>query len=192
VENMEEVGMKPTQILMDEHRVIERVLASLETAARRLESGRTVRAAFFLEAADFIREFADGTHHEKEEGALFPAMKQAGVPDQGGPIGVMLSEHDEGRRLTRAMRAAAEGLAAGKPDARARLVESALAYAALLRQHIAKEDTILFPMADQVLDESQRARLSEAFETLVKAEAGTGVQEKYLALAERLEQEAKA
>jgi hemerythrin-like domain-containing protein len=109
--------MEATRILMDEHRVIERLLASLALAAERFERGEAVRPAFFVEAADFIKGFADPCHHRKEEGLLFPAMEAAGVANQGGPIGVMLTEQEEGRQLTRAMRSAAEQAKAGDPTA---------------------------------------------------------------------------
>lgn len=182
--------MDATNVLMNEHRVIERVLTSLEKAAHRLGSGQAVRAEFFVDAADFIKGFADGCHHEKEEGALFPALTKAGLPEQGGPVGVMLSEHEEGRRLTKAMRAAALDLAAGKQESKPRLIESALAYAALLRMHIAKEDEVLFPMADQLIQGREKDLLTDAFKTFEQSEAGDGLHAKYLALAARLEQEA--
>ena len=83
--------MEATKILIDEHRVIERVLAVLEKAADRLEVDQGVQADYFLNAAEFIKGFADGCHHRKEEGVLFPAMEAAGIPRQGGPIGVMLA-----------------------------------------------------------------------------------------------------
>ncbi|MGE5602975.1 MAG: hemerythrin domain-containing protein, partial [Nitrososphaerales archaeon] len=65
--------MQATDILMEEHRVIERVLTSLERAAVRLDNGEAVRPGFFVDAADFVKGFADGCHHKKEEGVLFTA-----------------------------------------------------------------------------------------------------------------------
>jgi hemerythrin-like domain-containing protein len=179
--------MKATRVLMEEHRVIERVLASLETAARRLGTGEPMRVGFFFEAADFIKGFADGCHHRKEEGVLFPAMEAAGVARQGGPIGVMLAEHEEGRQLTSAMRAAAERLAADDADARAELIRCALQYVDLLRQHIAKEDNVLFPMAEQVLQGPAQAEVSEAIERVVHEETGEGVRDRFLELAASIE-----
>lgn len=82
---------------MQEQRIIERGLAALETAAKRLNAGEAPSPVIFLQAADFIRGFADGCHHKKEEGVLFPAMQSAGVPCERGPIGVMLAEHERGR-----------------------------------------------------------------------------------------------
>lgn len=181
--------MQATDILMSEHRVIERVIQALENAASRLEKGKEVRPGFFLEAADFIQNFADGCHHMKEEGVLFKAMQESGVPSEGGPIGVMLYEHEQGRSFTRAMRAAAQRLEEGDTTAKQVIVDNALGYATLLRQHIMKEDRILFPLAGRVLALDRQTSLLERFEQVEHEETGEGVHEKYLALAEKLEKE---
>ena len=183
--------MEATSILMSEHRVIEGVLASLERAVGRLEAGQAVQASFFIQAAEFIKGFADGCHHRKEEGVLFPAMEAAGVPRQGGPIGVMLAEHEEGRRLTRGMREAAQRLEKGEPDAKIEVVKHALGYTRLLHQHIAKEDKVLFPMAERVIAKEAQVELEKAFQRVEQEETGEGVHEKYMELAEALEREAK-
>lgn len=184
--------MEATKILSEEHRVIERVLAALEQAADKLESGQKVGAQFFINATDFIKGFADGCHHVKEEGVLFPAIEAARVPTQGGPVGVMLVEHEEGRRLTRNMRAAAEQLAAGDQSATAELIKNARAYARLLYQHIDKEDRVLFPMADRMVPAAEHDKLLEDFEHVEHEETGAGVHEKYLALADQLEQQMRS
>lgn len=184
--------MEATEILMSEHRVIERVIATLELTVGKLASGQAMRPGFFLDAADFIKGFADGCHHRKEEGVLFEAMVGAGMPRQAGPIAVMLAEHEQGRAFTRGMRAAAERLAAGDASAAREVVVNARSYADLLRQHIQKEDGILFPMADRVIPTAQHATVTEAFEHVEHEETGEGVHEKYLALAEALEREAAA
>ena len=181
--------MEATEILKKEHRIIERVLASLEVAAGRLSAGESVSPQIFTMAADFIKGFADGCHHKKEEGVLFPAMQAAGVPRQGGPIGVMLAEHEQGRHFTADMRAAAERLAAGETDAREAVADNALRYVALLRGHIAKEDNILFAMADRVIGGAAQAEVSAAFDHVEQEETGQGVHERFLALADTIERE---
>lgn len=183
--------MEATQILMDEHRVIERVLGALEAAAARLSAGGPVRAEFFLQAADFIAGFADGCHHRKEEGVLFPALEAAGIPRAGGPIGVMLAEHEEGRAITRGLRAAAERMKTGDVAAATEVRQKALDYAALLRQHIMKEDNVLFPMADRAIQGRKHAAVTAEFARLQREETADGVQGKYRALAEALEREAR-
>ncbi len=185
--------MKATEILSEEHKVIVRVISALETAADRLEAGQDVPVSFFLDAADFIKGFADGCHHRKEEGVLFQSMAANGVPVQNGPIGAMLADHEQGRLFTRGMREAALRLQAGDREAVAvaaavaAVVENARGYANLLRTHIYKEDNILFPMADRAIPVDQQAQVFEGFEHVEHEETGEGVHEKYLAIAEKLE-----
>ena len=181
--------MKATEILMDEHRVIERMLEVLEVAAGRAERGDPVRPGLFLEAADFIMNFADGSHHHKEEGVLFKAMIDAGMPMEGGPIAVMLSEHEQARAYTRSLREAAERWEQGDDLARRQVAQVTASYAMLLRQHIAKEDRILFPMADQAIPASQHGQVLDDFATVESDEERMAVYAKYSSMADSLEQE---
>ncbi len=183
--------MRPTERLSADHRIIERLLDALELAARRLHKGEKVRSEFFLEAAQFISGFADGCHHRTEEDALCPAMGAAGFPTEAGPIAVMLSEHEQGRAFTRALRGAAGELAAGDAAAAGKVIDNALGYVSLLRQHIMKEDNILFQMASRALDEQRQGELAAEFDRLERAE-GEGVRSKYLALVDALEREIKS
>ena len=181
--------MKATEELMQEHRVIERVLTALERAATRLSKGQDVYLRFFAGTTVFIKNFADGCHHQKEEGILFPAMIENGLSRETGPVAVMLAEHEEGRRLTQKMRQSLEKLQGCDDAARNELVQNALGYIKLLRQHIYKEDNILFPMADKVIPTEQQQQITEAFKLLEHDETGEDVHEKYLGLAVRLESE---
>ncbi len=87
---------------------------------------------------------------------------------------------------------AANRLAAGDSTARDAVVSNARGYAALLRQHIQKENGILFPLADQVIPVARQAQVADDFERVEHEDTGEGVHEKYLALAEALEREAGA
>ena len=178
--------------LMQEHRLIEHVLDALEKATVHLESGHTVRPEFFIEAADFIAGFADGCHHKKEEGVLFDAMVESGVPRSGGPLDMFLDEHVQGRAYTRGMRDAARKLQEGDAGARAALISNARGYVALLRDHIIKEDEMLFPMADEMFSAEQQYRVLRDFERVEREDVGPGAHEEFHALAERLEREAAA
>jgi hemerythrin-like domain-containing protein len=146
----------PTDVLREEHVVILRLLEALEAAA-----ARPVPEGWWEQAVALVRGFADGSHHAREEQHLFPAMVRCGVPSPGGPVDVMLMEHEEGRRLV-------ARIAAGDPGTRAGAVRD---YVRLLRAHIDKENGILFPMADAVLDERDVRTLAEAFEA-AQAEMG--------------------
>ena len=152
--------MTPTEILREEHRVILRALELLE-AAGRFTGRATLPDPWWREIIAWLRGFADANHHGKEETSLFPAMVKAGVPSMGGPIGVMLEEHERGRALIRAMEA---------DDPAARAI-AAREYVGMLREHIDKENGVLFPLADAVLDETAQRAVGREFED-VEAEQG--------------------
>jgi hemerythrin-like domain-containing protein len=183
--------MEATQILMDEHRVIERVLNTMEKAIEAVNTGKTVKPVFFLAAADFIKGFADGCHHAKEEKVLFEAMVQAGVPKAGGPVGMMLMEHEQGRAFVRAMRAGVEKWQSGDDAGRKEVLKAATGYIDLLRAHIYKEDNILFPLANDAIPPDAQEQVAVDFKRVEHEETGEGVHEKYLALAEQLESAVK-
>lgn len=184
--------MQAIDVLMQEHRVIEQVLDALDSAAARLARGEAVPARFFLDAADFASGFADGCHHRKEEGVLFPTMKQHGAQAGGGAIEVMLDEHEQGRNYVRQLREAARQLDAGDTGAARRVIAAARGYVALLRDHIAKEDEMLFPLADELIPASAQADVVAAFEQVEEAERDEPNHEVLLDLAERLTREAAA
>jgi hemerythrin-like domain-containing protein len=172
--------MKATDILMDEHRVIEQVLSCLEKLADRCEAGEKLDGTSALEVLEFFRNFADRCHHGKEEGHLFPLLESRGLGRHGGPTGVMLHEHDEGRRLVGALARAIEC------DAPREFVQHARAYVALLREHIRKEDHCLFPMAAGILTSADAESLARRFQHVEHAEMGAGTHEHYLQLANDL------
>ena len=178
--------MKPTEILSAEHRVIERVLGCLDKIADDAQNAGRLDERNARDAIDFLRNFADRCHHGKEENNLFPALEAQGFPRDGGPVGVMLHEHDEGRGHIRAMDEAVVQASAGQPEAVRRFVEHARSYTDLLRQHIQKEDNILFVLADRVLSAADQQELLAQFEHVETEHMGQGTHEKYLALANRL------
>ena len=173
-----------TAMLSDEHRVILRVLDVMERLTQRPVPGALES---WKKALDFARHFADQCHHLKEERILFPAMEAHGIPNEGGPIGMMLIEHEEGRSYVRSMFAAVARAEANDEGAQESLVASAGGYIRLLREHIEKEDQVLFRIADDVIPAEEQKQLLRAFEDHEVGEMGTGIHEKYLAIVQMLE-----
>jgi len=100
--------------LMAEHELIVEVLDALDGYASNVERGTEVEPSDLAELVRFLREFADGCHHAKEEGILFAAMEQAGFPREMGPLAVMLAEHEQGRGYIARLRAVATVLPTGR------------------------------------------------------------------------------
>lgn len=178
--------MQAIDDLKAEHQGVLRVLLIMEAMVRLLEMGRAPERAHLEEMLEFLRVFVDRCHHGKEEDHLFPALERAGVPRQGGPIGVMLAEHEQGRGLVRRMGRALAEIEADRSGAGAELVLAAREYAGLLRQHIHKEDNVLFAMAEAKLAPEVLAGLAESFEELERERIGPGRHEAFHAMIHRL------
>ena len=173
--------MRATETLFHEHEVIEAVLDCLEAATHAIEAGEAPCTRTFTEAIEFIRGYADGVHHQKEEDELFPILEERGVACEGGPIGVMLAEHDEGRQLVGEMQEALDAVET-KGDA-GPLVGFTRSFISLLREHIEKENEVLFPMADGALQPQDQEDLASAFQT---ADEGGGIIDRFLQMAHDL------
>lgn len=145
-----------TQTLVNEHRLILRMIALLERNATRTAAGGYENWQFYLDGVDFIRTYADRFHHAKEEDVLFEALVNNGMPREHSPVGAMLLEHEQGRAHVRALEEAATQALAGLSGREAAIAEHALAYGALLREHIAKEDNILYPLAERLIPDTVR------------------------------------
>jgi hemerythrin-like domain-containing protein len=176
----------PTEILKHEHVVIQLVLGAAEREAQAMAREGKANRERVEKMLDFFVNFADRCHHAKEERLLFARMQERGMRADSGPIAVMLAEHEEGRRRLRAVRESLPQAASGDRAAVAAVSENLAAYVGLLRAHIEKEDSILYPMADGMLSQDDQTALAEAFEKVEAEEIGEGVHEKYHDLAHEL------
>jgi len=179
--------MKSTELLRSEHRVIEQMLSVLEKL-RGWPEDQPFPQADAEEAIEFFRRFADRCHHGKEEGLLFPAMERKGFPHETGPIGVMLQEHEVGRSHVRGMAEALQRLRSGDGQARAAFCQHARAYIDLLREHIYKEDNILFIMAEQAFSPEDQHQLFEEFHQTEQTTMEPGEHERWVQTANQLAQ----
>ena len=167
--------------LKHEHDAVLFALKILAGMCKRMSVGAPVDDADIAAFLGFLKEFADKCHHGKEEGLLFPALVEAGIPQEGGPVGRMLEEHVEGRRWIRDMEAATQP--ALKVDD---FTAAARGYTRLLQAHIQKENEVLFRMAEQVLSAAELERIADAFEQHEAQVIGQGRHEELHALLKAL------
>ena len=172
--------------LMDDHQLILRMLRVLNGMCLCLDAGKQVAETDLGAALDFIKTFADFCHHGKEEDFLFPAMGEVGFPREGGPVGVMLMEHERGRAYVKSFSAALERVRAGESAALEDVARSAKGYASLLSDHIGKEDNMLYPMAMQAIPEARWKVLKDEFDRIENERMGPKRRAGYGALVERL------
>ncbi|CAH2031491.1 hemerythrin domain-containing protein [Trichlorobacter ammonificans] len=177
-----------THALIEEHKLILRMIALLENNARRTAEGNYTTWQFYRDGIDFIRQYADRFHHAKEEDVLFTALIDNGMPREHSPVAAMLMEHERGRAFVGALEEAVTEAEAGNRQAYGRIAENALGYAALLRDHIAKEDGILYPLAERIVPEAMRQRIVNGYRD-AEAKTPTAPGDHYRRLVEQYERE---
>jgi len=171
--------MKATEELMQEHDAVLIALQILDRVAAEIGAKNDQAAAHLEQLLDFFKGFVDRCHHGKEEDVLFPELMRRGVKREGGPIGVMLSEHESGRRHVRGLADNLERLRRGDAGAAVKISEHAQGYRDLLEAHIYKENNVLFPMADQLVPVDIAARLAEQFAEIEPERVGKDKHEAY-------------
>lgn len=180
--------MKATGDLIAEHNAVLLALQILEKVEEALGVGAADALEHLDQLIDFFGGFVDRCHHEKEEHVLFPELEKLGVRREGGPIGVMLAEHDAGRRHVREMSNGLARLRRGDRNAADGIRENASGYRDLLRAHINKENNVLFPMADRLLLDDDAAKIIERFEEIERDRVGAGKHEAYYAMLHNLKE----
>ncbi len=178
--------MDAIETLMSEHRVIERVLDALVSFGSEARRRGATEKEELQRFVGFFREFADACHHGKEEDVLFAAMVEHGFPADGGPIAVMLQEHDQGRGLIGILKARAEQQEAWTDGDRQEVADVAHGFSEMLHAHIHKEDAVLYPMAEQHLPPDALQRVSADCERFEAERIGSGEHERLHALADAL------
>lgn len=176
--------MKASEDLRHEHELIKVALNVLEKVASKIQQNENVDLNDLKEIVNFLIEFADKCHHGKEEIYYFPALEKAGIPNEGGPIGVMLNEHEKGRSYIRHMK---ESVSGDSTDTQA-FAKAASSYVTLMRNHIEKENNILFMMGDQRIKDETQMELLQKFEQHEEKVVGEGKHEELHALLEKFEQ----
>ena len=178
--------MKPTDDLIHEHKAIKVMLSIMDRIAENINAGKGVDTNDVEKIVEFLKIFADKCHHGKEENSLFPALVTAGIPNEGGPVGVMLQEHVVGRGFIKDISTSTEKYKTGSSDSMKLIADGLRNYTSLLQNHIGKEENILFKMADKVLAPQVQESIYKQFEKIEEEVVGHGVHEQFHELLNQL------
>ena len=171
--------MTAIEELKAEHQAVLMTIRILDQITNKLEAGQAIDVRHLDQILEFLQVFVDKCHHGKEEKVLFPAMEEAGIPREGGPIGAMLNEHEQGRSFVQGFRSGVEEYRVGKDDAIAKITENVQNYGQLLTDHIAKENNVLYVMAERVLSADKMSEMAKAFNKIEEIEIGPNKHEEF-------------
>lgn len=180
------IAMSPTEELIHDHDAIKVMLSIMSKIADNLKANQGFEIKDVEKIVDFLKNFVDKCHHAKEEKALFPALIGVGIPNENGPIGVMLQEHILGREYIKEIKDGIENCKVGDTCISGLIVESMTNYVTLLQNHIQKEENVLFPLAKSVLNEKKQKEISAQFKSIEIDVVGKEIHEQYHELLNQL------
>ena len=175
------------ELLRQDHEVAERVFAAMEALFASASGPSREQVGLFV---DYVQGYVDRCHNQKEERHLFPRLEAKGMPRHGGPLGVMLQEHERAQEILSRLVPLASAFAAGEAHRLAALRVAFGEYTALCKDHFWKENDILYPMAQRLLDATEAAEVVRGIED-VEASLGEGTRQRYYRVAQQLVDQAE-
>lgn len=170
--------------LINDHTLIEKALIILE---RQVDRGDKLNTNMTKALIDFLWAYGDEYHNMKEEKIYFPLLLRKGMPEQG-PIPVMLQEHKSEREyLTEIKRMLEEKETSGNLSNDFKKV--VLDYLDLTKNHIWKENDILYPMGKKFLSADDEVYLITEFKKFEKDTIGEGSVQRYTTMLNTFEKE---
>ncbi|VAW36364.1 hypothetical protein MNBD_DELTA03-640 [hydrothermal vent metagenome] len=174
--------------LIAEHELIERSMAVLQNCLEDIELSEDINKVQMGRALDFLLQFGDKVHNKKEEEILFPRMGDRGVPVEGGPLGVMLMEHEAERVLLGKMAAALPDIETMDLEARLQFKAEGMDYLKVRAEHIWKENDVLYPMGIKLFSPADNDHILTEFDRINHELYGEGAFAKFQAMTEEVEQ----
>ena len=152
--------------LMIEHRLIERMISVIKDVVEEIESKHKVDPVFVDTAVDFIRVYADQTHHGKEEDILFRNLKKKSLSAEDQRLmNELIEDHVFGRQTTKALVEANTRYRNGDDTALTDISDKLKTLIDFYPKHIEKEDKVFFPASrNYFTDEEDQAMLAEFWE----------------------------
>lgn len=150
--------------LMIEHSLIKRMVSIINEVLSEIETNHEVDPVFVDTTADFIRRYADQTHHGKEEDILFRELNNKDLDDDDRRImQELIDEHVFGRQTTRALVDANNRYRNGDDSALPEIVDKLQTLAEFYPRHIDKEDKVFFLSTRKYISEEENDAMLEEF-----------------------------
>ncbi|WP_099189358.1 hemerythrin domain-containing protein [Tepidibacter mesophilus] len=184
--------MDAISLMMEEHKNIKRVLKVIRKLCIKILNKQEIELEVFYKIIDFVKNYADKHHHNKEEEILFKKISdELGEKIKNGPIYGMLAEHDMGRLYILNLESALEKVKNGDEDAKVDIIANSISYADLLNRHIDKEDNAIYKFGEKNLSKEAIKEVEEKCKEVEKIATDAYIQKKYLKIIEELEEISK-
>ncbi len=149
-----------TKILSKEHQNILRIADALSKECTAIKCGKGVDNSFFEKAIYLLKNYEDKMHHGKEESVVFTELSKWSVKLRGNPVKELTSEHETERNMVKNIEQSV------REDDEKKIAEDVMKYVKLSRDHIFKEERVLYPMINTVLIRRAHKAMLDKFEKI--------------------------
>ncbi|MEK7449361.1 MAG: hemerythrin domain-containing protein [Planctomycetota bacterium] len=179
--------MIPIKTLEKEHRIIDKFLDALERLAGRIRLYRQVDITILMKSLEFMKHFTDRCHYQKEEDIIFPEMQERGLSPNYGPLGVLIHEHEAERAYARQIEEGLKRWQDGESEAINDIINGLVNYVTVGREHLQKENNILYPMVKKIFSGKGNKKLQSDFNQFEQRKMGGSLCCKYHNLADDID-----
>jgi hemerythrin-like domain-containing protein len=184
--------MYPIDILLDEHKLVERVFAIIEKVRDKLKDEEEIPAPVFWKLVEFIRGYADVIHHSAEEDILFDTLRDhdTDLPEEvDRNIAVLIEEHIEALDLANEMHKGIRAYQRGASEGRSKVLKAIDSYLDIMKPHFKMEEDDVFPALVKVLSKEEKDKMKADFDRFDQILGGKDVHKRYAQIVEELERE---
>lgn len=180
--------MSAIALMIEEHRYIKRILKLIRKLCVKIFNKEAIDYDDFYKIIDFVRNYADKHHHNKEEDILFKKMSEELGPEvSNGPIWGMLAEHNLGRLYISNLEKALNQVKTGDEESKIDIIANAISYVNLLNGHIDKEDNAIYQYGQNNLSQETMNLVEKMCQETEDIASNKNIQKYYTELVESLE-----
>ncbi len=184
--------MYPIDILLNEHKLVDRDFAIIEKVRDKLQDEEEIPAPVFWKLVEFIRGYADVIHHSKEEDILFETLREhdTDLPTEvDRNIAVLIEEHIEALDIANEMHKHIRAYHRGASEGRKKILKAVTDYLKIMQPHFKMEEDEVFPAMVKMLSDEEKRKMKADFDRFDKILGGKDVHKRYTTIVEELEKE---
>lgn len=154
----------PTEDLMREHGILNRLLLIYEELIRRIDTKAVFPVAALEQSTNIMKSFIEDYHEKLEEDYIFPIFEKN--KKELRLVRTLKKQHDKGRAITAELQKLIAHKQCHIPNQKKKIKNLLQQSIRMYRPHEAREDTVLFPQVHSLLSEQEFDKLGDTFEKL--------------------------
>ena len=158
--------MTPTENLINEHKKINELLDIMSKIALKIKSKDVFYPNDVEEVVKYLINIIENSHHGKEDDVFYPELISSGIPKETAPLSIINYEHLISVNYLKDISSCVENCKIGNDFSGELLADSLTNYVIAIKNHIQREEEIVFPIANEVFSIEKQNDILQRFEII--------------------------